>query len=406
MQDSEDESFSPTVETNRRQSTAEPVSATSATAPPPPADVEVDVMNDAVGDEVQEQDDHRSEHLAQRSAVSGKSLPRSKGKAHADGPPARKKARRVVVSESEDEHEDYMDTVPDAMPEDNDDDYLSPDEKPTKISKGKRKASSSGARTGKGTKRKARAEPSEAGHSGTEKKPVNAFAAGKKRPKPPPKLDETLIDVVGDTTSMPEAPATVEQTSPAAAKQDSPAPTAILKKPKLPTIKKTKLAGPSGLSTPLSATAPAKKLPLELGANSKLTHRETLINKRDIDLSNKSIYQELFSKTGPSDGGTPRRTKEEERRKELNRLRDEAKARRAAEACPTGTFVRSTSSIDKISRFEDKLKAEHSSALYPNFLAGKWRDHFERERRRQKEQQQEQQWQEAVYESREEGEVN
>jgi len=39
---------------------------------------------------------------------------------------------------------------------------------------------------------------------------------------------------------------------------------------------------------------------------------------------------------------------------------------------------------EKISRFEDKLKATHSSALYPNFLAAKWREEYERGRERRR----------------------
>lgn len=41
---------------------------------------------------------------------------------------------------------------------------------------------------------------------------------------------------------------------------------------------------------------------------------------------------------------------------------------------------------EKVSRFEEKLRAVRSAALYPNFLAGKWRELWERERSRHKEQ--------------------
>ena len=40
--------------------------------------------------------------------------------------------------------------------------------------------------------------------------------------------------------------------------------------------------------------------------------------------------------------------------------------------------------FDRISRFEEKLKAVHSAALFPNFLAAKWRQEWEKEKRRQK----------------------
>ena len=58
--------------------------------------------------------------------------------------------------------------------------------------------------------------------------------------------------------------------------------------------------------------------------------------------------------------------------------------------------------FEKISRFEEKLRAERSAALYPNFMAAKWREVYDREKRRQKEQE----WSEGVYANgKEEGEV-
>jgi hypothetical protein len=47
--------------------------------------------------------------------------------------------------------------------------------------------------------------------------------------------------------------------------------------------------------------------------------------------------------------------------------------------------------FEKVSRFEERLKHNRSSALYPNFLAGKWRELWEREKRHQKEKE----WQES-----------
>lgn len=41
--------------------------------------------------------------------------------------------------------------------------------------------------------------------------------------------------------------------------------------------------------------------------------------------------------------------------------------------------------LDKISRFEEKLRCDRSSALYPNFLAAKWREEWERDKRRNQE---------------------
>jgi hypothetical protein len=41
---------------------------------------------------------------------------------------------------------------------------------------------------------------------------------------------------------------------------------------------------------------------------------------------------------------------------------------------------------DKISRFEEQLKHNRSYALYPNFLAAKWRELWEREKKQRREQ--------------------
>ncbi|KDR81610.1 hypothetical protein GALMADRAFT_239669 [Galerina marginata CBS 339.88] len=382
----------------RRQSVAGSVSTT--------ADGDVDVVND---DNQGDVDDRHSEHS--RSTQRSTSQPGTTnlpGKATSDAPPPRKKARKVVVSDSEEE-EEYVEATHDVAPkleeddDDDDDDYFSLAEKPVMGAKGKGKASSG--RTGstsKGTKRKAKADPEEAPQPVLERNgSTKSSTTARKRLKPQLKLDDTFIDVVGDSASTPEPSATVEH-SPATTKHESPVPAAPPKKLKLPTIKKTKLPGTSGLNTPTSATT-SRKPPLEIGANNKLNHdgvRKNLMGKTDIDLSNKSIYQELFLKTGSVDGGTPRRAKEEERRKELNRMRDEAIARRSTDAQQSFDLQ---AQFDKISRFEEKLRTEHSSALYPNFMAAKWREVYERDKRRQKSQE----WNESVYANgREEGEVS
>ncbi|PPQ66062.1 hypothetical protein CVT26_010804 [Gymnopilus dilepis] len=361
----------------RRQSTAE-------STPTSVAEVEVDVLN--------EPDDGRLETESRHSEYSPKvrtmlAIPESSRasksnlRTASDAPPPRKKPRKVVVSESEDD--EYMEGVPDPAPEyEDDDDYLSPEEKmSSKVSKGKLKAISGKSVAGpKSTKRKAKSDLDDFQPSPIEKKgTAKSSTIPRKRLKPSGKADELFVDVVGDVTGTPELPAS----SPAPAKQDSPAPI-VPKKPKLPTIRKTKLPGTPGLATPTST--PAKKLPLEVAPTNKegLANRKNILaGNTDIDLSNKSIYQELFSKSGGTDGATPRRAKEEERRKELNRMRDEARLKRAAEAAH---FFDLQAQFEKISRFEERLRAERSSALYPNFLAAKWREVYERDRRRPKEQ--------------------
>jgi hypothetical protein len=134
------------------------------------------------------------------------------------------------------------------------------------------------------------------------------------------------------------------------------------------------------------------------------------------------ILNGLLPQTG---GATPRsglnrREKDEERRKELNKLRDEARAKRSLEAVcwflflvgpSTETHLFQKQSFDlqgqteKIARFEERLRRGQSSALYPNFLAAKWRELWEREKKRLE---LERIWTDPNWtpESREEGEMN
>lgn len=256
----------------------------------PSFELDIDVLNDPWNDAQLQANDHHSEHGGPRITA------RTKGKANADGAPARKKPRKVVVSEPESE-EDCVDTAPDhdIAPDDgdDDDDYVSPDEKTPKSLKGKTKGQpNKSSAVVQGKKRKALGRPTE--HHG----PVSSSAAPRKKQKLA-KPDDPYLDVVGEEPATSEISVPVDAISPVP-KQDSPAPALPPKKPKLPTIKKTKLVGSSsGLNTPTSATVPIKK-PLDLAINTKLSHdgvRKTLMGKTDIDLSNKSVYQEIFLKT-------------------------------------------------------------------------------------------------------------
>ncbi|KAF8559575.1 hypothetical protein OG21DRAFT_1502819 [Imleria badia] len=154
---------------------------------------------------------------------------------------------------------------------------------------------------------------------------------------------------------------------------------AIPKKRKLPTIKKTKTA--TGTSTPTSATQKsAPPLVQELAKPSLPTseqRKQALTGVRDVDLGDLKIYAELFKGAG---GNTPKSglKNAEERRKELDRMRDEARARRAEEIKYTFDLQ---SQADKIAHFEQRLRAESSTVLHPNFLAAKFRDEWELERR-------------------------
>ncbi|KAF9227928.1 hypothetical protein BS17DRAFT_806221 [Gyrodon lividus] len=158
----------------------------------------------------------------------------------------------------------------------------------------------------------------------------------------------------------------------------------IAKKRKLPPIKKTKTPGSMGTVTS-SYTAP-KPPPLLVQESAKPPlptaeqRKQALTGVRDVDLADSKVYAELFKGTG---GNTPRsglnrRDKEEERRKELDKMRDEARARRAEETKLTFDLQ---AQADNIARFEQRLRAENSTVLHPNFLAAKFRDEWEMEKR-------------------------
>ncbi|KAJ3514836.1 hypothetical protein NLJ89_g2130 [Agrocybe chaxingu] len=219
----------------RRQNAVVVVEPPAVSEPEPePFGTDIDVVGDGVEQEEQEvpedEYDHRSEHSAPRSVVSGSvgtSQPRAGKAKRKDGPPAKKKARRVVVSDSEQEDE-YVDNEPEVVPkpEDDDDDYFSLDDERPANGKGKANAA---AAARKGVKRKAKADPVEIARPPPEKKKTSESAAPvKRRPRPSLKLDDTLIDVVGDEVATPETSAAPALSSPAT--KDSPAPTTVPKK--------------------------------------------------------------------------------------------------------------------------------------------------------------------------------
>jgi hypothetical protein len=56
-------------------------------------------------------------------------------------------------------------------------------------------------------------------------------------------------------------------------------------------------------------------------------------------------------------------------------MRDEAKARRLVGTRPTFDLQAQS---EKIANFEARLRAQRSGALYPNCLAAKWKESYER----------------------------
>ena len=171
--------------------------------------------------------------------------------------------------------------------------------------------------------------------------------AGSKRPRVRP----VRLEDAADAASSPDLSVT---RSPSPPRETTPPP--IAKKRKLPTIRKNRTAGAPGTSTPSTVVPPNKAAPvaglpkqslLEGAKPAAVRKTPATAGNADFDLRNESVYRELFKpvslrvgqhyhafiyqcQTGGSTprSGLSRREKDEERRKELNKLRDEAKAKR------------------------------------------------------------------------------
>jgi hypothetical protein len=243
---------------------------------------------DVVGEEEYEQDDQRFNHTTTNKPT------KSKVKATSHGAPAKKKSRRVVASDPDPDNE-YLDVAVDSgheFEDENEDDYFPADPKPTaKGPKAKGKASAITSVKG-GAKRRAKVD-------NTSEIP----AASKKRPKLTPKGDEVSLDVVGDSSSTPNVSTAGDRSIHTISKHDSPppptpAPQPLPKKQKLPTIKKVKLPNLNTSTSTSSSTVVIDTAVLPLvGKPIQDGVRKTLNGTIDIDLSNKSIYEEIFSKT-------------------------------------------------------------------------------------------------------------
>ncbi|KAJ7046781.1 hypothetical protein C8F04DRAFT_1061745 [Mycena alexandri] len=284
-----------------------------------------------------------------------------------------KMKKKIVLSDAESEEYDYADEESEVeLPADDEDEYMS---EPKTV--GKR-----GGAKGKkgGAKGKKKAEPAKEIVARDERKrPADTGDIGEgsaaKRPRTRPgqqKSGDVLVDVVGD------APPAAVGTPPPPKEDSAPAPP----KKKLPQIKKNKpaagVAVSAGTATATSST-PAKAAPLSTNQEDSIlpppivgagaARKATIPLSADVDLSNPMLYAQLFNKS--SGGSTPsvsqRHQKDEERRKELNRKRDDARAKRANEASPPFDLQ---GQMDKITRFEERLRNSRSPAVYPNFLAG------------------------------------
>jgi len=162
------------------------------------------------------------------------------------------------------------------------------------------------------------------------------------------------------------------------------------KKRKLPTIKKIKTAG-SANSTP-GPSAKHGQGPMEelkekekdLSGGSTLPPLPASLPRKpaatagnaDLDLTNKDVYKQLFSQ-----GNAPPRSgvkEKEERVRQLSKMREEARAKRAEEA---RTSFDLQAQHDKIVQFTKRLEGRRSPAVWPNTLAAKFKAELEEKAR-------------------------
>ncbi|KAH7930772.1 hypothetical protein BV22DRAFT_1053972 [Leucogyrophana mollusca] len=365
------------------------------------ADVNVDMNVDVDGDaDISNDPDTRDTRFLSEEPVPTVKKPKfdggvKKGKKSWAATTSGKKKRQVVYSDDEDP--DVM--IDDAELEDDDlimddgalpfldvdDDEFEP-ESVTKRSKGKTVPEK-----GKAGKRKPGALKSAKGKGKEKDKDKEILMKDERKSTVLASRQASTQPQAADLFIQDEQQATVSTATEAVPEIDSPSaapPTGAIpakKIRKLPPIKKTKQAS-TGTSTPLQALAAPAKPPPESDLSKLTTSSSTarkpaaLIGAADFDLRDKSVYAELFKGPGGSTprSGLNRREKEEERRKELNKMRDEARAKRAEEAKHTFDLQ---AQAEKIARFEQRLKEEGSTALHPNFLAAKFRDEHEYERR-------------------------
>ncbi|KAI0780700.1 hypothetical protein BD413DRAFT_9283 [Trametes elegans] len=164
--------------------------------------------------------------------------------------------------------------------------------------------------------------------------------------------------------------------------------TSISKKRKLPPIKKNKppTTGSTAPSTP--STAKVASMAASAGEKSHLTpaltsnqvgQRKPAGASADLNLLDSSVYSELF-KSAPGvstpNSGLNRKQKEEERKRELHRMREEARAKREAEGRNSFDLQ---AAPEKIERFV-LHRLRHSTARFPNVLGATFKEMYDQKR--------------------------
>ncbi|KAJ7583569.1 hypothetical protein C8J56DRAFT_954369 [Mycena floridula] len=229
-------------------------------------------------------------------------------------------------------------------------------------------------RLGQGSKAK-RAKGSGKSKSGNTQE---IFAKDERKLVPPSKRAKTLSSKLEDAVVAPNTSTLSSPANGPAQREDSSPPQ---KRRKLPTIKKIKSQTPSTPSNstvkpPAPATTKVDSALPPIPASGSARPLASNIGVADFDLRNKNVYEQLMFTQGP-----PRSGQKDDRRKELNKMREEYKAKRTQEAKPPFDLQ---DQMDRILRYEEQLRRmpNGGAVLYPNILGSKWKDEYERKRRR------------------------
>ncbi|KAI0006031.1 hypothetical protein BJV74DRAFT_880352 [Russula compacta] len=223
-------------------------------------------------------------------------------------------------------------------------------------------------------------------------------SGGSKRPRDEAlSADEPLAEGEIDAVVAPDAESSANaaaSTAPSDAVKEEPITLPPFKKKRLPPIKKNKpgsVPSANGTSSQSATGKPGSKAPEAKGGSgfvqedpvdplSALKRPKRVNNQQEVNLNDKSVYESLFKHSG---GSTPRAglnlKEKEERRRELDRMREEDRARRAADAEHVFDL---RVQHDKITSFVERLQARRSAALWPNILAVAFRQERERDERR------------------------
>lgn len=324
---------------------------------------------------------HPNSRSKRKPQTSSRSKAKSDSRSGSSRPERKTRRAPIVWSDSSDEDGEFVDAGRIMDPED--EDFAPEPSQPKKAASSTKPRNGKLVVSGKSNRGASKKEEKEFAIRDERKLPAPTASMSKeKQPlpstsnkRPAPKEEDHAVPATLDASekAQPESSITAEDPVP-------PPP----KKRKLPPIKKNKTTTPSTPSTARPAAPAAKKEPpappppATPSTDTSVRKVAATANHADFDLRDKSVYAQLFSKPAGStpNAGLNRKEKEEERRRELNKMREEARAKRATEAKRAFDLQ---AAQEKISKVEERFRARKSMAAFPNVLGGYFKAIYDRE---------------------------